>query len=181
MSEITNHQFPTPTPAAPLSPLPSIEQGDGHGSDDAADDLKWGMTPEWTAVVSVYEARSLLIQRITLVGDSGHSLLMRTLARMETPMSEVRRTGSEDQCGPEQDHRPVQIRRPGPDRRIKGPCVPCARNGVIAVGYHVIDNEMRCRTCYYADPEVVEGLARELRSDELRDDADAMARRVEEA
>lgn len=29
-------KFPTPTPAAPLSPLPTTK-GDGHGSDDAAD------------------------------------------------------------------------------------------------------------------------------------------------
>lgn len=36
---MNEYQCPTPTPAAPLSPLPSIEQGDGHGSDDAADDL----------------------------------------------------------------------------------------------------------------------------------------------
>lgn len=78
-----------------------------------------------------------------------------------------------------QDHRSVPLRRPGPSRRINGPCVPCARNGVIAVGYHVIDGTMHCRACYYSDDTVVAGLERELKRDELRDDA--MARRAEDA
>lgn len=80
-------------------------------------------------------------------------------------LSELRRTGSEDQCGPEQDHRSVPLRRVGVDRRLHGPCVPCARNGKITVGYHVINDEMHCRTCYYQDTAVVEGLEREYRQD----------------